>query len=228
MNTLCTKALAFITVLLLGLPSYAQHETEVFSESAFALRKKFTNKYSVNFELSTRAFLYSQSDVLYRTRQAQISHFSALKLSLKESVALGIMYRNRDVFEASSNEFRITQQYNRKSIFKALRFGHRLRSEQRFFDDFTAFRFRYRLALDLPLQGLKLDVGETYLILTNEALLTSANVIKPEIGYRAASSLGILLSETLNLEFGLELRLGQFNIRTEDVIFFNTSLELDL
>jgi hypothetical protein len=178
--------------------------------------------------LSNRAFVYTDDTVLYKIRQVQISHFSALKLDLKQSIALGLMYRNRDVFENSRNEVRLTQQYNRKSIFKTLRFGHRFRSEQRFYDEFTAFRFRYRLALDIPLQGLKLDVGETYLVVTNEGLLTSTKIHKPEIEYRISPSLGVLLSEDLNLEFGVELRLDKLNIKMEERIFLNTSIELKL
>jgi hypothetical protein len=206
----------------------AQDNTKVFNENVFALRHSFSKSYSVNFELSNRAFVYRDDNVLHKMRQVQISHFSALKLDLKQSIALGLMYRNRDIFEGLSNEFRLTQQYNQKSIFKTLRFGHRFRSEQRFYDEFTAFRFRYRLALDIPLQGLKLDVGETYLVVTNEGLLTSAKIHKPEIEYRISPSIGILLSEDLNLEFGVELRLDKLNIKTEESIFLNTSIELKL
>lgn len=227
MNTSCTKLL-ILGLLFVFVKAKAQDNTEVLNENVFGLRHSFTKSYSVNFELSNRAFVYTEDTVLYRMRQVQISHFSALKLDLKQSIALGLMYRHRDAFEDSSNEVRLTQQYNRKSIFKILRFGHRFRSEQRFYEEFTAFRFRYRLALDIPLQGLKLDIGETYLVVTNEGLLTSAKTHKPEIEYRISPSIGILLSEDLNLEFGVELRLDKLNIKTEESIFLHTSIELKL
>lgn len=227
MNTSCTKQL-ILCLLFVFFKAKAQNNTEVLNENVFGLRHSFTKSYSVNFEVSNRAFVYTDDTVLYKTKQVQISHFSALKLDLKKSIALGLMYRHREAFEDSSNEIRLTQQYNRKSIIKTLRFGHRFRSEQRFYDEFTAFRFRYRLALDIPLQGLKLDIGETYLVVTNEGLLTSAKTHKPEIEYRISPSLGILLSEDLNLEFGVELRLDKLNIKTEERIFLNTSFELKL
>lgn len=208
--------------------SYSQDDTDIFNENAFSIRHPFNRLYSVNFELSNRAFLYTDNETMYRMRQLQLSHFSNFKLDLRQSVAFGIMYRNRNAFEDSSNELRLTQQYNRKSILKTLRFGHRFRSEQRFYDYYTAFRFRYRLALDLPLQGLKLDVGETYLVIANETLLTSSKISKPELDYRLSPSLGLLLSEDLNLEFGVELRLDKINIKTEEVLFFNTSVELNI
>ena len=213
---------------MFGLFSGAQNNTEVFNENGFALRHRFGKLYSVNFELSNRAFIYRNNSSIYRMRQLQISHFSDFKLDLRQNIALGLMYRNRGAFEDSSNEIRLTQQYNLKSIFKTLRFGHRFRSEQRFYDQFTAFRFRYRLALDVPLQGLKLDIGETYFVVTNEVLWTSTKISKPEFDYRISPSLGILLSKNLNLEFGVELRLEKVNIKTDEVLFFNTSVDLNI
>ena len=158
----------------------------------------------------------------------QISHFSTFKLDLKQSLALGVLYRNREAFEDSSNEIRLTQQYNFKTISRTFRLGHRFRSEQRFYNDFTAFRFRYRFAIDVPLQGLKLDVGETYFILTNEGLLTTTKRDKPEIGYRISPSIGLQASNDLTIEFGVELRLSELNIETKESIFFNTSVDLRL
>ncbi|MCK8479243.1 DUF2490 domain-containing protein [Psychroserpens algicola] len=227
MNISCTRLLVVLFVFV-SISTKAQDHTEVFHEHEFNFRHSFSQKYSANFGLSSRAYVYTNEDVLYNLRQVQISHFSTLKLDLKHSIALGLMYRNRDAFENSSNEIRVTQQFNRKSLFKTLRVGHRLRSEQRFYDSFTAFRFRYRLALDIPLQGLKLDVGETYFVVTNEGLLTSSKVHKPELEYRISPSIGILLSEALNIEFGVELRLDQLNINTEDSLFFNTSVDIKI
>ena len=227
MNTLCTKLFA---VLLLGtaINSQAQNDTEMFHEHEFVARHSVTKAYSINFALSSRAFVFTEDDLTYRMRQVQLSHFSTLKLDLRHSIGLGLMYRNRDVFETSSNEMRLTQQFNRKTVSRIWRLGHRFRSEQRFYDDYTEFRFRYRFAMDVPLQGLKLDVGETYLVVTNEGLLTNSKPNKPEIEYRFSPSVGILLSEDLNLEFGLELRLDKLNIATEDTVFLNTSVELKI
>lgn len=227
MNTSCIRFIPFL-ILFVSLSSHTQNDTEVSHENVFAIRHSFSNSYNANFELSSRAFMYTEDETVYRLQQLQLSHFSTFKLDLKQSLALGLMYRNRDAFEDSSNEIRITQQYNFKTISRTLRLGHRLRSEQRFFDNFTAFRIRYRFAIDVPLQGLKLDVGETYLVITNEGLLTTTKVRKPEIGYRLSPSLGILVSKDLNIEFGLELRLSEINIKTEESIFLNTSVELSL
>ena len=206
--------------------SYGQNDLEMLHENAFSVRHSFTNNYSANLELSSRAFLYAEETFLYQLQQIQLSHFSTIKLDLKQSIAFGILYRNRDSFEHSSNEFRFTQQYNFKTISRTFRLGHRFRSEQRFYNDFTAFRFRYRFAIDVPLQGLKLDVGETYLLVTNEGLFTTISKEKPEIGYRISPTLGLQASNDLTIEFGIEVRLSEINIKTKESIFFNTSIDL--
>ncbi len=227
MNTSCIKLLLFV-ILSVNFFGYGQNDFEMLHENAFSLRHSFSKNYNANFELSSRAFAYTNEDFVYNLQQLQISHFSTFKLDLKQSLALGFLYRNREAFEDSSNEIRLTQQYNLKSISRTFRLGHRFRSEQRFYNDFTAFRFRYRFAIDVPLQGLKLDVGETYLILTNEGLLSTAKNAKPEIGYRISPSIGLQASNDLTIEFGIELRLSELNINTRESIFFNTSVDLRL
>lgn len=227
MNTSCIRFLILV-ILSVNFLSHGQDDLEMLHENAFSIRHSFSKNYNANFELSSRAFTYMDEAFIYTLQQLQISHFSTLKLDLKQSLALGVLYRNREAFEDSSNEVRLTQQYNFKTISRTFRLGHRFRSEQRFYNDFTAFRFRYRFAIDVPLQGLKLDVGETYFILTNEGLLTTTKRDKPEIGYRISPSIGLQASNDLTIEFGVELRLSELNIETKESIFFNTSVDLRL
>lgn len=227
MSTSCTKYI--IGLLLLGpLFGFSQKHLEMFTENIFSINHDFSDTYSTNFELGTRAFLYTNQETLFKTRQLELSHFSTLRLNLKSSISLGLKLRNRDWFEDSSSEIRLTQQFNTKTLLSTLRFGHRFRSEQRFYEDETVFRYRYRLALDVPLQGLKLDVGETYFVLYNEALWSISKISKPEFEYRISPSIGILLSKDLNLELGLEYRLDKLNMNTDHELFFNTSLDLKL
>ncbi|MGS2725457.1 DUF2490 domain-containing protein [Psychroserpens sp. BH13MA-6] len=228
MNILCIRTV-FLCFLFWSTISLAQKDTEVFHEHDWTFRHGFSKNYSANFELSSRAYVVENSNAQYRLRQLQVGHFSTLKLDLKQSIALGIMLRNRRFFDSnSSNEFRLTQQYNIKSLYRTLRFGHRFRSEQRFYNNFTAFRFRYRFAIDVPLQGLKLDYGETYFVITNEGLLTTSNILKPELEYRISPNIGLLLSEELNLDFGLELRLDKFNLAVKETLFFYSSITFNI
>lgn len=106
-----------------------------------------------------------------------LAHFSKLKIRDNQSIALGLQYRFRQNFENGENELRLTQQYNITNKPNAVRFGHRLRTEQRITNSLTTHRFRYRFALDFPLVGEKLDTGEPYFVGSFENLLSVAKIM---------------------------------------------------
>jgi hypothetical protein len=197
-------------------------------ESSFAVDHKVSNSYSFNFAARSRYYLFKNDDFTVENRQIDLVHFSTLKLNYNHSLSLGIQYRFRDLFTDVSNELRITQQFSYTKQNLALRFGHRFRLEQRFFDIITIFRSRYRFALDFPLKGEKLDVGESYLVVYMEALLSQSNKIKPILGHRTTTQIGWLLTERLKIQVGLEYRLEAFNIQTQEKLFILTSANVKI
>jgi hypothetical protein len=62
--------------------------------------------------------------------------------------------------------------------------GYRVRAEQRITDKPTIHRFRYRFAIDFPLQGEALDVGERYAVFSAKSLLSVAKALLPEYDQR--------------------------------------------
>ena len=106
--------------------------------------------------------------------------------------------------------------------------GHRFRAEQRIFPSFTIWRFRYRFALDSPLQGEKLDIGEAYIIASLESLFSDARGANVEIDQRFTVQLGWLLSAKVKLQGGLEYRLEDYSSQTQEVFFVLTSMVLSL
>jgi hypothetical protein len=132
------------------------------------------------------------------------------------------MYRNRDLFEDSSNEFRITSQLNIKGVGDHLRVGHRFRIEQRFFTGLTVHRLRYRIALDLPLNGYKLDLGEFYLTSATSLLWNISKDI-PELDNRTSVQIGWFYSKSLKLQIGLEHRFNEINRASNHDMFLLTS-----
>lgn len=216
------QAIVF-TTLCFYFNVFGQQNLVVFHEPQIALNHKFSNTYKANFSIAGRHFMYRDKDVFLKNRQLQVVHFSTLSLSYNKSFSIGIMYRNRDWFKDTSNELRFTQQFNytkRKSI---IRFGHRFRNEQRVFSNNTSFRLRYRLALDSPLQGEKLDVGETYLVVNTEFLLSLNKDEKPQLDNRITSLIGYQTSEDLKLQLGLQYRFEDFNNTTDNVLLLLTS-----
>ncbi|WP_233244047.1 DUF2490 domain-containing protein [Tamlana fucoidanivorans] len=177
----------------------------------------------MNIALRSRYILYSDFDVQYLQQQVDFLHFSSLKLSYNHRLSLGFLYRNRDWFQRGSDEFRLTEQFNYTKQKLGVRYGHRIRFEQRFFKTSTVYRQRYRFAVDFPLNGEKLDIGETYLISAVESLLSLSDLYQPETDLRLTAQIGWQLSQALKLQTGLEHRLEAFNLETFNTLFVLTS-----
>lgn len=223
-----TKYLLCILACFVGLQAYSQSNFDTLGESSFAINKTISSQYKFNFALRSRYFLYQDDSFNFENRQVDVVHFSTFNLDYNHALSLGIQYRLREDIDGGSNELRLTQQFNYTKKNEALRFGHRVRVEQRILDAFTIFRTRYRFALDFPLNGEKLNVGEGYIIMTTEGLLSLAKTLKPEINHRTTAQIGWLTSERLKLQFGVEYRFEAFNINTEEKLFLLTSAILKI
>ena len=224
----CTKHYISICGLLCYVFSFSQDNFTSFGESGLTLNHKISDYYSVNFSAKARYFLYRDDNLTLENRQLDVVHFSTYKLDYNTSLSFGVQYRQRNNFDGGSNELRLTQQYNYTKQRLAIRFGHRFRLEQRFLEDLTIFRSRYRFAVDFPLVGEKLDIGETYLVTSMEALLSMTKNNKPETDHRTVIQIGFQTSKTLKLQIGLEYRFEAFNLETEHVLFALTSAILKL
>lgn len=210
-------------LLFFNKAALAQNGFTVLNESNLALNHKASTSYKLNLSFKSRNYLFEKDAVIYRQRHLEIGHFSTFSVSLKSSVSLGVLYRNIDWFENFENEFRTTLQYNIKSIKDQFRFGHRIRAEQRFFENQTIYRFRYRLAFDIPLNGEKLNIGETYFVSTTEFLWSITKLEKPLFDNRWSAQIGWLLSNKTKLQLGLEYRFDRFNEGSQQSLFLLTS-----
>ncbi|MGB5821869.1 MAG: DUF2490 domain-containing protein [Saonia sp.] len=228
MTTSSINRLSFL-LFLIGFSTVAGQENFVgFWQPEIAINYKVNPNYSHNFSIAQRNFIYENEDVTLKTRQLDLVHFSRLKIRDNQSIGAGILYRFRNVFEEEENELRFTQQFNGTYKPRNIRFGHRLRTEQRITPLRTTHRFRYRFAIDFPLQGEKLDVGECYFIGTTESLLSVSKSNTPQYDQRFVLNLGWLLNTNMKLQTGLEYRFEDYAQETENVFFILSSLILTL
>ncbi|XLS28812.1 DUF2490 domain-containing protein [Flavobacteriaceae bacterium M23B6Z8] len=202
----------------------AQSDLIGYWEPEISFNYDVTPNYRHNFGIRKRSFIYTDEETELRLRQIDISHFSNWKINANESLGGGILYRFRDNFEGGSNELRLTQQYNYAIKPSSVRFGHRVRVEQRITTRVTLHRFRYRFAIDFPLNGEKTDVGEAYIAISTEALLSIAKQAVPEYDHRITLQIGWLLSTKLRLQSGIEYRSENFTNDTEPIFFILNSL----
>lgn len=226
-----TKSLLFLvlTLAIFPLTVTSQENLTGYWQPQVALNYDVTANYSHNFSLANRNYIYRNSELQLEARQLDLVHFSNLKIGFNQSLGFGIQYRFRKLFEGDElNELRLTQQYNITRKYQNLRFGYRIRTEQRITASKTIHRFRNRLALDFPLQGEQLDVGEPYLVLSTESLLSVGKAMNPEFDQRITVNLGWLLTQNTKLQIGSEYRAENFAQNTENVFFLLTSLIVSL
>lgn len=216
----------FLLLLFICFTSKSQNDFVALGESSFAVNHKVSKNYTTNFALRSRYFIYRNSNLQYNQQQIDAFHFSTFKLDINHDLSFGIYYRNRDVFETGSDELRLTQQFNYKKQKLGVRYGHRFRAEQRILDTKTIFRQRYRFAVDFPLNGEKLDIGEPYFVGAVEGLMSLSRTNPTEIDQRLTAQIGWQLTENLKLQTGLEYRLEAFNIKAKNNLFVLSSAVL--
>ena len=212
----------------LWFPGMAQENLTGFWQPTFALNYTVSKNYSHNFSLQNRNFIYTDEAFDISVRQLDLGHFSNLKIAENQSIALGLLYRLRDVFEGGANEFRITQQYNLRHKPFVVRYGHRFRVQQRITSALTTHRFRYRFSLDFPLQGEQLDVGEAYFVGNVEQLLSAARTRKPQHDTRFTFFIGWQLTEKMKLQLGTEYRFEDYGQQLQNVFFLLSNINLSL
>ena len=209
--------------------AWSQENITGFFQPKISVNSKVTKLYTLNFSLAQRNFIYNDSDIQFKTRQLDLVHFSKLKIKDNQSIALGIQYRFRKLFESNSpNELRLSQQFNTTHKTRVNRYGHRLRSEQRITSEATIHRFRYRFTLDFPLQGQQLDIGEAYFIGNTESLLSVSKNTTPEYDQRFTVQIGWLLPNTSKIQTGLQYRFENYTQKTEHIFLLSTSFIFSL
>ena len=195
-----------------------------YLQPSFALSYKLSPRISQNAALNLRTFYFREEVFGLDTRQLDAVLFTQYALSGNQTLSFGIQYRFRNPFETNAgNELRLTQQFNTTLKPATLRFGHRFRSEQRIREVGTIHRFRYRFAVDGPLQGEETDVGEAYWIGSAEPLLSVANGDRPQYDLRLTGWLGWRITANSKVQAGPELRWENVREQTEKILFWQLS-----
>ncbi len=208
---------------------WSQGGFEGAAEPTVGFSYKLGKQISQNASVRQRAYWYRENSSFLRSRHTELAVFTSYEWIGGHSLGLGLGYRFRDLYESGGiNEFRLTEQYNLAYRLGPVRFGHRFRAEQRFFASRTAFRFRYRFALDGPMQGERLDVGEFYWAAHVEQLLSMASAVSPRHDLRTGFLLGYQLGADAKWQAGCIYRLEGYTRRPGHALFLVGGLVLSL
>lgn len=107
---------------------------------------------------------------------------------------------------------RFMQQYSVVRRYARFRLGQRFAADQTLaFGEAAVYRLRYRLGLDLPLNGERVDPGEWYFKLTHEYLNILENS-QYDLEIRLSPTFGHAFNDLNKLEVGLEYRIDRLLI----------------
>lgn len=135
-----------------------------------------------------------------------ISSIVSYKLAADKSANVGYTLRIRD----GEIIHRFLQQFNIVRNFDALRIGHRFATDQTFSkNNSLEFRTRYRISIELPLSGDKIDPREFYLKFGNE-YLGSFEKNNADLEIRIIPLMGYEINKENKIEFGVDYRVSEF------------------
>lgn len=174
---------------------------------ALNLNTGLSPRYSLNLKLESRQALragfFSETPLSrYEYVLTDLSLIASREVGLRNKVALGYLAR----FRQGRVVHRTIQQLAFIQFFNTFRLGHRLRFDQTFRpEQAVELRLRYRLTIELPLQGQAVDPREFYLKGNNE-YLASFQEGTSDLEIRLAPFLGYVFSDANKLECGLDYR----------------------
>ncbi len=176
-----------------------------------SLNYKLNNLYSITHKVESQHGIFDKQSQLneelkYNHVLTDLQTFLDRRISPYIKIAFGYQYRIED----GENTHRPIQQVSILQKESRYRIGHRIRTDQTFFNEAEMlWRFRYRIKGQIPLQGLELDEGEQYLILSNEIVYMYQNG-EDDLENRFVISLGFYFNDKNKFEVGFDYRTDDY------------------
>jgi len=201
-------------MVLSGLPfsMLAQGDNEIYSQPTLGISHKGNGIYTINNSMEIRNFAYRKKQWEARTRHVDLIHFSNFEIADHQNISFGGLYRFAKVFDNSNfDELRLSQQYSFRSKPNILRYGFRVRLEERIRKiQKLTIRLRIRHSFDFPLSGQKLDIGEHYFLAHTETVVSMTGRKRVQYDQRTTLGIGQLLKSDVKLQFLLQHRIVNF------------------
>jgi hypothetical protein len=225
--------LLFILIAIDAGTIWSQSDVPLILDSGVDVNLKVGGGFILNAGMRYRDIMIAdlgEAPIASDSRFLQFSSNLNYQIGFYDRLGGGVMFRSNSVGkDGVSNEFRITQEYIHVKKYNALRLAHRFKLDQRTFESLSPeFRFRYRFSLDMPLNGLKLDPGEFYALISTETLLNNGTAFAPEWDQRFNLAIGNQVLENMKGQVDIQYRGEDFTARTKNRIFLIVSLIISL
>ena len=226
MNLIISFFRLFTFVLLLGLcfPAYGQTFTPI-QEPEIDVNWDIGGRWSMNAGFATRHRL----DEDYAFRQVEISHNTSYEVGFYSKISLGFINRWRNTFNQDrKDETIIIGQYAHAKKYNRIKLAHRFQAQVRLRKNLTINRNRYRISLELPLTGRKVDLKEFFIVGSTEALWSLSEKRRPEIGQRFSVDLGYKISSAVQAIIGSQFRFDNYNIGVTRNLLINSGIVIKI
>jgi len=176
----------------------------------FSLSFKLNNNFKVTSKIESFHALYTDPPLevnnwSYIHRGSDLQFFASRKLNPFNALAIGYQF---GIEPGDPSSHRTIQQFSFVRRPGTILFGHRLRTDQTFSTIETPeFRARYRLSLEIPLNGLSIDPGEFYLV-ASEEVIYGFRESRSSFENRINLLVGHYFRSKSKLQFGLDYRTG--------------------
>jgi hypothetical protein len=202
MKYLC---LTVVLVVVFFCISASQSSRQLGILPSLNVNKKLPKDWSVNFKAEARQTLI-QDDYEYNDGRTELSFIAAKKISINARVAAGYLMK----IESESTSNRAIQQLSWIRRYPGFTLSHRFSADQTIEkDEPIIFRFRYRIASEIPLAGQTVDPGELFLKISNEYLNGFLDIYY-DLEIRSAAFAGYLLTPKNKIELGVDYRISSF------------------
>lgn len=199
-----------VLVVLQFLSCSAQVEEEIKAIEGIEARIYKSFKLSKNLSLKINALgrdgfltVFQIPNVASTPSRADINLAVDRKMGPYSKIAIGTMYRLSGI----NNAARLFQQFGwaQKVNSRVDAIAHRLRVDETFRENSTETRLRYRIAIETPLSGYRLDSEENYFAISTEVLQKfNADNTTKEI--RLNPRIGRLFKNKNKAEIGIDFR----------------------
>lgn len=180
MNSMKKKVNMVALILVLMLPLLAQSQDSNFGNWLIYIgNKKLNQKWNIHNEVQYRNYdaIGDLEQLLLRTGLGYTFNENKNNVLLGYGYILSENYVGNTDEKVSVNEHRIFQQFTSKQSIGKVKLNHRYRFEQRFVESDFKMRFRYFLALNIPLSVNENNVSKYYLSAYNEIFLNTKTSI---------------------------------------------------
>ena len=207
-----SATLAFLLFFVAPAAMLAQANYRTGTLPQVNLNIKLSDTWKLNTKLESRQIFFekqpdSPTSRGFRYERTDLSAVLTKKVSADNAVGGGYLVR----FADSAFTHRLIQQFSHVSTLEVISLAHRIVTDQTFSTkEAPEFRARYRLGLEMPFEGQKVDRGEFYGKVNNEYLgIWSDHEADLEI--RGLFSLGYNATDDNKIELGVEYRVNEFD-----------------